>query len=219
MVGGVGLPPVANRLDIPAPLKRRLMIEAGHRCAIPACRAAAPPQIEHIIEWAKVQRHDFENMIVLCANCHGRKGNRHGQIDRQALRQYKANLAVLNSRYGDLERRVLEFFAEQRERMRPHFDGKPGIAPDWPRGISVAVPGAMRLLMKYLVADGYVELVPGGRDLVNLQAPAGLDWTTSELVPAGLVPETDYYRLTHLGVEFIDAWLEAQPIDGLVEDE
>jgi hypothetical protein len=193
------------------------LVEAGHRCAIPTCRAAAPLELEHIDDWATVQRHDFENMIVLCANCHGRKGDRSGQIDRLALRQYKANLAVINSRYGDLERRVLEEFAEQRTRLRPVFDGQPDVAEDWPRGLSVAVPGTMRLLMKYLVRDGYVELVPGGQRLVNVSAPAGSDIVDVELVRPGVLPAVDHYRLTPLGLQFLDAWIGAQPIDA-VED-
>lgn len=87
------------------------MVEAGHRCAIPTCRAVGPLQIEHINDWVRVQKHEFENMIVLCANCHGRKGNKRGQIDRKSLRQYKANLAIVNGRYGEVERRVLDHFA------------------------------------------------------------------------------------------------------------
>ena len=87
------------------------MIEAGHRCAIPTCRAIGPLEIEHIDEWAKVRKHEFVNMIVLCANCHGRKGVRRGEIDKKALRQYKESLAVLNSRYGEFERRILDYFA------------------------------------------------------------------------------------------------------------
>ncbi|GAA2479196.1 hypothetical protein Ahu01nite_018880 [Winogradskya humida] len=90
------------------------MVEAGHRCAIPTCRTVSPLQIEHIVDWARVQKHEFDNMIVLCANCHGRKGTRRGQIDRKSLLQYKANLTVLNSRYGEIERRVLDHFAERR---------------------------------------------------------------------------------------------------------
>lgn len=193
------------------------MIEAGHRCAIPMCRAVAPLQIDHIVDWAQVQRHEFENMIVLCANCHGLKTN--GHIDRLSLRRYKANLAVINSRYGDLERRALEYFAEQRERHRPIFDGQPDVAPDWPRGLALAVPGTMRLLMMYLVHDGYVELVPGGQRLLSPMAPVGSDWIETERVPPGVLPTTDYYRLTRAGVEFLDAWLGAQPIDGMDDSE
>ncbi|MEV4320990.1 HNH endonuclease signature motif containing protein [Microbispora rosea] len=101
-----------GRPDIPAQLKRDLLVEAGHRCAIPTCRVDRPLEFEHIEDWAKVKKHEFGNMIVLCANCHGRKGNGPGQIDRKSLRQYKANLALLNSRYGELERRLFEAFAE-----------------------------------------------------------------------------------------------------------
>jgi hypothetical protein len=190
------------------------MIEAGHRCAIPTCRAAVPLQIEHIEDWVKVRRHDFENMIVLCANCHGRKGNGHGQIDRRSLRQYKASLAVINSRYGDLERRVLEHFAEQRELWRPVFAEDPEVEPDWLRGLAIGLPGSMRLLMKYLVQDGYVELVPSGRTLVNGVDPT-LPLITTPDVPLGAVPEIDFYRLSLAGLDFLDAWTSAQPIDEL----
>lgn len=83
------------------------MIEAGHRCAIPTCRAVAPLQIDHIEDWAMVREHKFENMIVLCANCHGLKNEGPRRLDRKALRQYKDNLSTINDRNGDLERRLL----------------------------------------------------------------------------------------------------------------
>jgi hypothetical protein len=101
-----------GRPDIPRELERALFMEAGHRCAIPTCRAVAPLVIEHIDDWAMVQEHKFENMIVLCANCHGLKGEGSRKLDRKALRQYKLNLGVINNRYSDFERRVLEYFAE-----------------------------------------------------------------------------------------------------------
>jgi 5-methylcytosine-specific restriction endonuclease McrA len=44
-------------------------------------------EIEHIIEWANVLEHEFNNMIVLCATCHGRKRNTSdpGHINRASL--------------------------------------------------------------------------------------------------------------------------------------
>ena len=156
---------MADRPDVPTDLKRRLMIEAGYRCAIPMCGQVAPLQIDHIVPWATVKRHDFENMIILCANCHNRKGNRHGQIDRQALRRIKANLAVIHHRYSDLERRVLEFFAERRAEYGPAFAANPDVAPDWLRGLATPLHGTMRIMMVYLVRDGYVEVVPPGTRL------------------------------------------------------
>ena len=152
-------------------------------------------------------------MIVLCANCHGRKGNGPGQIDRKSLLQYKANLAVINSRYSDLERRVLEVLAEQITVVAKNVpsSGQP-IAPDWQRGLSVALPGTMRLLMMYLVKDGYVEIAAPGTDYITVfngstimqKAPIALN---------GHIPDVDYYRLTHRGVEFVEAFIGARPLD------
>jgi hypothetical protein len=58
--------------DIPRPLRRQALIEAGHRCAIPTCRQY-PVEVDHIDDYANVKEHRFENLIVLCRNCHGRK--------------------------------------------------------------------------------------------------------------------------------------------------
>jgi hypothetical protein len=48
--------------------------------------------VHHIVPWAKVQEHTFENLIALCPNCH-RRAER-GDIDRKSLRLYKARLAA-----------------------------------------------------------------------------------------------------------------------------
>jgi len=131
-----------GRPEIPRDLERALFVEAGHRCAIPTCRAVAPLVIEHIDDWAIVREHRFENLIVLCANCHGLKGEGPRRLDRKALRQYKINLGVINSRYGDIERRVLEFFAEQ-----------PGIN-------DITLPGGLDILLLYLIKDGLLAKMP-----------------------------------------------------------
>jgi hypothetical protein len=39
---------MAERPPVPAELERALLLEAGHRCAIPTCRAIGPLQLEHI---------------------------------------------------------------------------------------------------------------------------------------------------------------------------
>ena len=81
------------------------MIESGYRCAMPHCRETSI-EIHHIVNYAKVQEHTFDNLIVLCANCHQRVTN--GEIDQKAVSQIKANLTVLGHRYGELERRYLQ---------------------------------------------------------------------------------------------------------------
>jgi hypothetical protein len=121
------------------------MIEAGYRCAI--CKTPDPLQIDHIIEWEKMRAHTFENMIVLCANCHARKKNtsdpRH--INRASLQRIKSKLMLLNGRYSDLERRILDEFREQLSRH-------PSRVP------SVILPDRLRLLVRFLIKDGYANM-------------------------------------------------------------
>ena len=99
-----------GRPAIPAEMKRRVLMEAGHRCAIPACRTV-PVELAHIEPWSEVGGHSFENLIALCPTCHTRYDG--GGIDRLSMRGYKANLAVISGRYGEMERRVLGLLAEE----------------------------------------------------------------------------------------------------------
>ncbi|MFE6766381.1 HNH endonuclease [Streptomyces sp. NPDC057689] len=85
-----------SRPAIPRELRRRVLIEAGHRCAIPTCRAT-PVEIAHITPWAKTKKHEFNNLIALCPNCHTRFDDPHNPLDRKSMRQYKAKLNPLLS--------------------------------------------------------------------------------------------------------------------------
>jgi hypothetical protein len=127
-----------GRPAIPAAMRREVLVEAGHRCAIPTCRSY-PVDIAHIDPWSKVQTHEAHNLIVLCANCHRRYDN--GDIDRQSMLAYKANLATIHSRYGDLEERVLESM----------------VADQMTAGTTILLPGQLTILMDRLVRDGIVE--------------------------------------------------------------
>ncbi|MFF5109631.1 HNH endonuclease [Streptosporangium sp. NPDC000509] len=173
-----------GRPAIPAQLKNDLLIEAGHRCAIPACRAAEPLEFEHINDWAKVGRHEFHNMIVLCRNCHGRKGSGPGKIDRKALRQYKANLAVVNGRYGDLERRILDYVAENPEKT------------------IIGLPPYIGFLLLYLKKDGFIKK----------SDPKGDFYTRTQGVFSLEVPITQFWEVTEAGREFVERWKQAQPL-------
>ncbi len=123
------------RPAIPRQLKRDVLVEAGHRCAIPACRQPTV-ELAHIKPWGKVRGHTFDNLIALCPTCHARYDK--GDIDRKAMLQYKANLSILNGRYGDLERRVLRYFAACRDRE------------------SIYLPQGFDILLMYLFADGFL---------------------------------------------------------------
>lgn len=136
-----------DRPALPRPLRREVEVEAGHRCAIPTCRSV-PIEIAHIIPWEQVQEHTFDNLIALCPTCHTRYDN--GDIDRLSMMQYKANLSVLNGRYGDLERRVLHQFAKDAEATH------------------LVLPGGLGLLLMYLLEDGLLVQVesPGAQMII-----------------------------------------------------
>jgi HNH endonuclease len=128
---------MAKRPSLPRPLEREVTVEAGHRCAIPACRLH-PIEVAHIEPPKPDGSNDvFDNLIALCRNCHGRYDR--GEIDRPSMRQYKANLSVLNNRYGDLERRLLLAYARE-----------PGT------GV-VQLPGGLGLLLTYLIEDELIR--------------------------------------------------------------
>lgn len=83
--------------------------------------------------WKECREHTFENLIALCPNCHTRYDR--GEIDRKSMRIYKANLGLLNSRYGDFERRVLDHFVLSQTQQ-------------------VSLSAGYRPLLSYLIRDG-----------------------------------------------------------------
>lgn len=119
-------------------------MEAGHRCAIPTCRNH-PVQIDHIDDWSRVAEHRFDNLLALCGVCHDRKGNGPGQIDRKSLIGYKGNLGTVTRLYSDMERRILEDFAQRRH------DGKPFG--------EIELPYLMDFMVAHLRRDGLLHIV------------------------------------------------------------
>ncbi len=93
------------RTAIPVELKRTILVEAGHRCAIPTCRATNV-EIAHIKPWNQVKKHEYENLIALCPNCHTRFDK--GEIDTKSMKRYKAQLRFAIEKYSKFELDVLE---------------------------------------------------------------------------------------------------------------
>jgi hypothetical protein len=169
------------RPPLPAGLRRDVLFEAGHRCAIPTCRHTTV-EVAHIVPWAEVKTHEFANLIALCPNCHTTYDS--GRIDRQSMLRYKSNLALLGSRYSDVERRVLEYFAlhpDQRE---------------------VWLPGGMNLFVMYLLRDGYLE---AGQTL-TARAQASHIFAYETVV-------SQRYQLTDPGRAFVKNWAEARSLE------
>lgn len=135
---------MGDRPDIPTHLRRQVLVEAGHRCAIPTCRQT-PVELAHIIPWAKCQKHEFENLIALCPTCHTRFDR--GDIDKRSIEMYKQNLSLLNSRYGDYEQRILQ-----------HFIDNPG-----DDCINLPFGQNTEILLMYLLRDGLLIALPDKR--------------------------------------------------------
>jgi hypothetical protein len=165
-------------------LERLVKVEAGHRCAIPTCRQH-PIEVAHIEPRKADGSNDvFDNLIALCPNCHTRYDK--GEIDRPAMRQYKANLSVLNSRYGDIERRILQQFADE------------------PQYTAIQIPGGLQILIKYLLDDGLVRMASPQE--VHFEGPQ-----VSAII-AG-VPSREYVAVTPKGQDFIARWLQANDLE------
>ncbi len=116
----------SERSSIPLELKRKILVEAGHRCAIPTCRHPSV-EIHHIIPYAEVKEHTYENLIALCSNCHTRcrndskQGNiSQGEIDRKSIQMYKQNLIFLSGLLTQFERNVLDYLANERQILTIH---------------------------------------------------------------------------------------------------
>jgi hypothetical protein len=119
--------------------KRMALVEAGHRCAIPTCRHPTT-ETAHIVHESENDDESFANLIALCPKCQEK------EIDAQAIRGYKRNLAILNSRYSEFERRIFDQIAETDRR-------------------SFVVEAGFDILLLHAVNDGLlrrVELAPVG---------------------------------------------------------
>lgn len=107
---------MSKRPAIPTETKRRVLIEAGYRCAIPTCRFPITENA-HIVSWARSGDDSYENLIALCPNCHTLYDS--GKIDRVALIAYKKKLMFLNEVYSRFELDVLDYLKTHKRALIP----------------------------------------------------------------------------------------------------
>jgi hypothetical protein len=91
------------------------LVEAGHRCAIPSCRATTT-EIAHIIPWAETKDNSFENLIALCPNCHTRYDQKK-EIDHRSIQMYKGNLKLKAQKFAENY-----FLGDQNSELEINFD-------------------------------------------------------------------------------------------------
>lgn len=134
---------MAKRPDIPAELRRKVLIEAGHRCAIPTCRHM-DVEVHHIIPWEKCQKHEYENLIALCPNCHRRAGKK--EIDVKSLRIYKGKLRTAHDTFSRFE---VDFLFELYNSTNHELQ----------------FPSFLWLLVKRLIDSAYCERIQSSKGL------------------------------------------------------
>lgn len=134
-----------TRLKINADLRRKILVEAGHRCAIPTCRNINV-DIHHIIPWEKCKKHEYPNLIALCPNCH--RMAEKNEIDRKSLRMYKNNLRFLYDKFTVFEIDVL-------------FE-----LNKIPQNQGLQFPSYLILLVKRLIESGYIKWIQTPKGII-----------------------------------------------------
>ncbi len=160
-----------GRPAIPAEIERQVKVEAGHRCAIPTCRQW-PVELAHITPYRTVKDHTFENLIALCPTCHSRFDN-FKEIDQKSMRIYKANLGVINSRFMELEKRLLEGLAGRKKLPIPGTMG--WVFSQLEVDGLIMVVSKSGITMSGIESHYIVQLTPSGEELVN-------KWLTGKLI-------------------------------------
>src|SRR5688572_32334000 len=80
-----------KRPAIPIETKRAVLFEARHHCAV--CCTTLPLEYAHVVPWNKSKDHAVENLIALCANCHGRADSENWGVSY--LERYKKSPCIL----------------------------------------------------------------------------------------------------------------------------
>ena len=88
------------RPHVPADVRRLVLVEAGHACALRVCGETTYVELHHIDE--NRENNDPANLIALCDMHH--KMTHDGKIDRKSLRLYKERLSA--SRESEIVERL-----------------------------------------------------------------------------------------------------------------
>ena len=153
-----------TRPAIPADIRRRILVEAGHRCAIPTCRHIEV-EVHHIIPWSKCREHKYDNLIALCPNCHTRADR--GDIDRKSLRLYKSNLRFAHDKFSQFELDVLFEANKRRDLQLPSFMNlliKRLMDAEF---VKILQKDSKVFVSKMLISPGTIQITDKGRNFIR----------------------------------------------------
>lgn len=89
---------MVSRSPLPRRLEKAVFQQFGSQCAFCDETAVSVLEIHHIEPYAKVKVHEIENLILVCANCHGRIEA--GEIPKAAVYRRKMRAASSGSLSG-----------------------------------------------------------------------------------------------------------------------
>lgn len=162
---------------IPADIRRAVLLEAGHACAIPTCHFPAT-EFAHIDPFAQVKKHEIQNIVALCPN-HHHLFDQKKMIDRKAMKQYKLKLQFLNQRYTKYELRLLSLLADKELHL-----------------------AAGEIETMGLVMDGLIE----NAHTYETQDIVVTDIATGQITFQQRYVQQFAARLTKKGRDFVDVW-------------
>lgn len=84
------------RPNVPEVMKRRLVAQAGNKCANPGCSNRLI-ELHHIREWHTYETHDEQHMIALCPACHQAVHRGSLRINDSTVRRWKTIARVPNN--------------------------------------------------------------------------------------------------------------------------
>ncbi len=87
---------MSDRPVIPVRVKREVLHESCHRCAV--CGFGLSIEMAHVIPWRKTKDHGAENLIALCATCHGMADKQ--EWNRKDFEVYKKEPWALRTNVG-----------------------------------------------------------------------------------------------------------------------
>ena len=85
------------RKAIPQDVRRRVLTEAGYRCAVPTCRNILAIDLHHIVEVAEGGENDPSHLLALCPTCHALYTR--GVISSESIRAWKVTLITLSEAF------------------------------------------------------------------------------------------------------------------------
>ncbi|MEM7118871.1 MAG: HNH endonuclease signature motif containing protein [Chloroflexota bacterium] len=171
------------RKKIPVSVRQLILLEAGYKCANPACRHIITLELHHIV-WVKDGGvNEPENLLTLCPNCHSL--HTAGHIPSDAIVTWKSLLASLNNPHRASADILLTLYQdEKRLSSEPESKYPP-----------FRFTGDGLLMLSGLLVSGLIQIS---------NRFSGANYF------GGAMPSFEV-RLTKRGTQLVEAWIAGQP--------